>query len=63
MDMPRERVPEGAPVAFEDVAFEDLDPTALSPLDPTEALDLHRAINERRAEVENGEALRHLRSL
>lgn len=58
MDMPRERVPEGAPVAFE-----DLDPTALSPLDPTEALDLHRAINERRAQVENGEALRHLRSL
>ena len=44
-------------------AFETLDPTALSPLDPAEALDLHRAINERRAQVENGEALRHLRSL
>jgi hypothetical protein len=58
MDMPRERVPESAPSVFE-----DLPPTALSPLDPAEALDLHRAINERRAQLENAEMLRHLRSL
>jgi hypothetical protein len=58
MDMPRERVPESAPAIFE-----DLPATALSPLDPAEALDLHRAINERRAQLENAEALRHLRSL
>lgn len=38
-------------------------PAAGLPLDPTEALDLHRAINERRAQVENPELLRHLRSL
>lgn len=36
---------------------------AFSPLDPTESLDLHRAINERRAAVENAEMLRRLRSL
>jgi len=58
MDMPTARVPD-----ITAAAFEDLDATALSPLDPAEALDLHRAINERRAQVENGEALRHLRSL
>ncbi|HKP78876.1 MAG TPA: hypothetical protein VJU34_07095 [Phenylobacterium sp.] len=58
MDMPRERVPEAAPSVFD-----DLPPTALSPLDPAEALDLHRAINERRAQLENSEALRQLRSL
>ena len=57
MDMPQERVPETVAAAFE-----DLD-AAFAPLDPAEALDLHRAINERRAQVENGEALRHLRSL
>lgn len=58
MDMPHGRVPEATPTAFD-----DLEPTALSPLDPTEALDLHRAINERRAQMENPELLRHLRSL
>jgi len=57
MDMPQHRVPETV------AALEDLDPAAFGPLDPAEALDLHRAINERRAQVENGEALRHLRSL
>ncbi len=58
MDMTRERVPETtSPV------FEDLPPSALSPLDPAEALDLHRAINERRAQVEDAEMLRRLRSL
>ena len=36
---------------------------SLLPLDPNESLDLHRAINERRAQIENPELLRHLRSL
>lgn len=58
MDMPHGRVPEATPTAFE-----DLDAAVLSPLDPAEALDLHRAINERRAQMENPEMLRHLRSL
>lgn len=58
MDMPRERVPEGAPAAYDDP-----DTSVLSPLDPAEALDLHRAINERRAQVEDTEMLRRLRSL
>ena len=57
MDMPQERAPETVAAAFEDLE------AAFAPLDPSEALDLHRAINERRAQVENGEALRHLRSL
>ncbi|MBL8772278.1 MAG: hypothetical protein JNK30_12925 [Phenylobacterium sp.] len=58
MDMPVERVPE-APMN------PDLDDVmaALSPLDPQESLDLHRAINERRASIENAELLRRLRSL
>jgi len=58
MDMPHGRVPEATPIAFD-----DLDASVLSPLDPAEALDLHRAINERRAQMENPEMLRHLRSL
>ncbi len=58
MDMPRGRVPEATPTVFEDV-----DTTTLAPLDPTEALDLHRAINERRAQMENPELLRGLRAL
>ena len=58
MDMPHGRVPEATPTGFDDI-----DPTMLSPLDPAEALDLHRAINERRAQMENPELLRHLRSL
>mgnify|MGYP001427369906 CR=1 FL=1 len=58
MDMPVERVPgQAATPDFEDVM------TAMSPLDPQETLDLHRAINERRAAVENAEMLRRLRSL
>ena len=40
MDLPTERVPETAS------AFDDLPTAALSPLDPTEVFDLHRAINE-----------------
>jgi hypothetical protein len=57
MDMPVERVPEGVTPDFDDVV------AAFSPLDPTESLDLHRAINERRAALENAEMLRRLRSL
>jgi hypothetical protein len=58
MDMPTERVPENAsPLADDDLI------AALSPLDPAESHDLHRAINERRAQVENPEMLRRLRSL
>ncbi|MBU1377836.1 MAG: hypothetical protein KKE02_04120 [Alphaproteobacteria bacterium] len=58
MDMPHGRVPEATPTAYD-----DLETSILSPLDPAEALDLHRAINERRAQMENPELLRHLRSL
>lgn len=49
----------------QDVAgrFEDLPPSLLAPLDPSDALDLHRAINERRAQLENPELLRRLRAL
>lgn len=61
MDMPVERASEHlAQSGAGDV--DDL-MAALSPLDPTESLDLHRAINERRASVENAEMLRRLRSL
>jgi len=58
MDMPAERVPENASPNFES----DL-PSAMAPLDPAESFDLHRAINERRAQLENAEMLRRLRSL
>ena len=44
-------------------AFDAPVTASLLPLDPTESLDLHRAINERRAQIENPELLRHLRSL
>jgi hypothetical protein len=54
-------VPEDVPASFD--AFEDLSASTLSPLDPTDSFNLHRAINERRAQVENAELLKHLRSL
>lgn len=54
-------VPENVPAQFD--AFDDLPASSLSPLDPTDSFNLHRAINERRAQVENPELLRHLRSL
>lgn len=57
MDMPVERVPETAAPDLDDML------AAFSPLDPNETLDLHRAINERRASIENAEMLRRLRSL
>lgn len=56
MDMPSERMPETASPKYEA-------PPVTGLLDPNEALDLHRAINERRAQIENPELLRHLRSL
>ena len=58
MDMPTDRVPE--PMSS---AFDILPPAATAPMDPTDSFDLHRAINERRARMENPELLRHLRSL
>lgn len=58
MNQPNESLSEAA-----STAYEDLPPVALSPLDPQEAFDLHRAINERRAQVENTELLRRIRSL
>ena len=58
MDLSPERLPEvGAPT------FDAPVTASLLPLDPNESLDLHRAINERRAQIENPELLRHLRSL
>ncbi len=56
MDMPNEHAAETASAKYEAPPVGGL-------LDPNEALDLHRAINERRAQVENPEILRHLRSL
>ena len=58
MDMPTDRVPDSL-----SSAFDILPPEAASPLDAGETLDLHRAINERRAQMENPEMLRRLRSL
>ncbi len=58
MEMPIESAAETPPPAYES-------PLSASPLprDPNDSLDLHRVINERRAQVENPELLRHLRSL
>ena len=53
MDLQSERVPESMPAR---------EPTPRS-LSESEALDLHREINERRAQIENPEMLRRLRSL
>ena len=58
MEMPIESAVETPPPAYESPLS-----ASLLPLDPNESLDLHRAINERRAQVENPELLRHLRSL
>ena len=63
MDTPHELG--GQESAREDivVGFEAIEMFDASPLDPTDALNLHRAINERRAQVENPELLKRLRSL
>jgi hypothetical protein len=55
MDIEARRIPEGVPIKPEDLSA--------AALDPTDTLDLHRAINERRARIENPELLKHLRSL
>ncbi len=55
MDIEARRIPEGVPLKPEDMST--------VALDPTDTLDLHRAINERRARVENAELLKHLRSM
>ena len=63
MELPTDRVPEsllGVEVAS---AFDIVPSVAAAPLDPADMLDLHRAINERRAAQENPEMLRRLRSL
>jgi hypothetical protein len=58
MELPTDRVPESLSSAFDIIP-----PAAMAPLDPNDALHLHRAINERRAQMENPEMLRRLRSL
>jgi len=58
MELPTDRAPESLSSAFDIIP-----PAVMAPLDPNETLDLHRAINERRAQMENPEMLRRLRSL
>ena len=58
MDLPIETLAETIPAAHETRIT-----SSLLPLDPNETPDLHRAINERRAQVENPELLKHLRSM
>jgi hypothetical protein len=58
MELPIENLNETTPLAYESRLS-----SSLLPLDPNETLDLHRAINERRAQVENAELLKHLRSM
>jgi len=59
MELPTDRVPE----SLSREGFDIIPPAAMAPLDPNDALALHRAINERRAQMENPEMLRRLRSL
>ena len=65
MDPHTHAVPEDArasdAVVSDTTGFEAFE--QLAPLDPTDAFNLHRAINERRAQVENAALLKHLRSL
>jgi hypothetical protein len=68
MDMPNERVPEarasrleGSPVLESAAALDGFEPQLAMPREEMDGL--HRAINERRAQQENPELLRHLRSL
>ncbi|MFN3585036.1 hypothetical protein [Phenylobacterium sp.] len=57
MSVSSERVPESAHPIHEPP------PPSMLALDEQAALDLHREINSRRAQVENPELLRRLRSL
>ena len=61
MEPATDRAPESLSRDALSAGFDIIPPAA--PLDPTETLDLHRAINERRAQMENPEMLRRLRSL
>ena len=63
MELPTDRVPESLSREALSAGFDILPPAAMAPLDPNDALHLHRAINERRAQMENPEMLRRLRSL
>ena len=63
MELPTDRVPESLSRDALSSGFDIIPPAAMAPLDPTQAHDLHRAINERRAQMENPEMLRRLRSL
>ena len=56
MDLPTDR-PESALTGHE------VPPPAVLALDASDALDLHREINTRRAQLENPELLRAIRSL
>lgn len=57
MDQPTDRVPASAQASHE------LPPPAILALGEPDALDLHRQINARRAELENPELLRRIRAL
>ena len=57
MDLQSDRVPESVP------AFEPVAPAVVMSIPDSDPFDLHRAINERRAQIENPEMLRRLRSL
>ncbi len=60
MDQPTDRIPDVAAPAAEGPTY--LSPAFLSLTEP-EALDLHREINARRAQLEDPELLRRLRAL
>lgn len=62
MSVSSESVPESASPAFERHLGDVTPPEALS-LDEQAAFDLHREINARRAQIENPELLRRIRSL
>ena len=57
MDLQTDRVPETMS------GFEPAPPAVVMSLPASEAVDLHREINQRRAQIENREMLRRLRSL
>ena len=59
MSVSTDSVPEFASPAYE----RDVPAPELLALDEADALDLHRQINSRRAQLENPELLRHIRSL
>jgi hypothetical protein len=57
MDLPTDRIPEA------NLAAHEVPPPAVLALDAPDALDLHREINARRAQLEDPELLRAIRSL